>query len=126
MSEVTDELVDHWFRTRYASMAPATWNRELATLRSAVAWWQLHGWLADHADLTIGLARRREHPDHTRALTRSQLEALWRRSDLPLRGNDTLIWIWIGSGFHAPSRWRLRGSVNGSGRRLLRDITRRR
>jgi integrase len=34
--------------------------------------------------------RRREHPDRTRALTRSQLEALWRRSDLRLR--DKTLW----------------------------------
>jgi integrase/recombinase XerD len=36
------------------------------------------------------LARRREHPDRTRALTRAQLEALWRRSDLRLR--DKTLW----------------------------------
>jgi integrase/recombinase XerD len=91
MPEVTGELLDGWFRARYATAAPATWNRELATLRSAVAWWRAHGWLATHAtDPTAGLARRREHPDRTRALTRPQLEALWRRSDLRLR--DKTLW----------------------------------
>jgi integrase/recombinase XerD len=39
---------------------------------------------------TAGLMRRREHPDRTRALTRSQLEALWRRRDLRLR--DKTLW----------------------------------
>jgi hypothetical protein len=37
MPEVTGEL-GGWFRARYANVAPATWNRELATPRSAVAW----------------------------------------------------------------------------------------
>jgi hypothetical protein len=27
------------FRARHATAAPATWNRELATLRAAVGWW---------------------------------------------------------------------------------------
>ena len=39
-----------WFRARYAGAAPATWNRELATLRAAVGWWRRRGWLV--ADLT--------------------------------------------------------------------------
>jgi integrase/recombinase XerD len=31
------------------------------------------------------MERRREHPDRTRALTRPQIESLWRRSDISLR-----------------------------------------
>jgi hypothetical protein len=46
-----------WCRGRYAAAAPATWNRELATLRAAVGWW-----------------RRRERVDRTRALTHGQLK----------------------------------------------------
>ena len=88
MLELTPDLVEGWFRARYAAVAPATWNRELATLRSAVAWWRTHGWLV--TDPTTGLARRREHPDRTRALTRAQLEGLWRRDDLRLR--DKTLW----------------------------------
>jgi integrase/recombinase XerD len=34
--------------------------------------------------------RRREHPDRTRALTRRQIESLWRRSDISLR--ETALW----------------------------------
>ena len=90
MPEVTGELLDGWFRARYAPAAPATWNRELATLRSAVAWWRTHGWLDAHADPTAGLIRRRERPDRTRALSRAQLEALWHRGDLRLR--DKTLW----------------------------------
>jgi hypothetical protein len=40
IADLTGELLDDWFRARYATVAPATWNRELATLRSAVAWWR--------------------------------------------------------------------------------------
>jgi integrase/recombinase XerD len=90
MPELTADLLDGWFRVRYATAAPATWNRELATLRSAVAWWRTHGWLDAGADPTMGLTRRRDHPDRTRALTRAQLETLWRRSDLRLR--DKTLW----------------------------------
>jgi integrase/recombinase XerD len=71
------------FRDRHAAAAPATWNRELATLRAAVGWWSHRGWLI--ADLTGELERRRERVDRTRALTRSQLERLFARRDLPLR-----------------------------------------
>jgi hypothetical protein len=88
--ELTAERLEGWFRARYAAAAPATWNRELATLRSAVGWWHANGWPPVAGDPTTGLARRREHPNRTRALTRGQLEALWRRSDLRLR--DTALW----------------------------------
>jgi integrase/recombinase XerD len=72
-----------WFTVRYHDVAPATWNRELATLRSAITWWVSQGWAA--ADPTAGLARRREHPDRTRALTRRQIESLWQRTDIGVR-----------------------------------------
>jgi hypothetical protein len=98
MSELTRELVEGWFHVRYANVAPATWNRELATLRSAVTWWRAHGWLAAHSDPTAGLVRRREHPDRTRA----QLEALWRRSDLRLR--DKTLWLLMYETAAGPAR----------------------
>jgi site-specific recombinase XerD len=72
-----------WFRGRNARAAPATWNRELATLRTAVGWWGRRGWLA--VDPTGDLMRRREQVDRTRALTRGQLEWLFARRDLALR-----------------------------------------
>jgi integrase/recombinase XerD len=68
---------------RYRTAAPATWNRELAIIRSASRWWTTKGWLGQ--DLTSGLERRRERPDRTRALTRAQIEGLWRRADIALR-----------------------------------------
>jgi integrase/recombinase XerD len=74
--------MEGWFRRRYDGVSPATWNRELATLRSAIGWWRAQGWFAE--DPTGGLARRREVPDRTPALTHRQVETLWRR-DVPLR-----------------------------------------
>jgi integrase len=83
VGELSGSRVAGWFRGRHATAAPATWNRELATLRAAVGWWRRRGWLA--VDPTDGLERRRERVDRTRALTRHQLERLFARRDLPLR-----------------------------------------
>jgi integrase/recombinase XerC/integrase/recombinase XerD len=83
VGELSGPMLASWFRSRYAAAAPATWNRELATLRAAVGWWRRCGWLA--VDPTDGLERRRERVDRTRALTRGQLERLFARRDLPLR-----------------------------------------
>jgi integrase len=83
VGELSDPMLAGWFRGRYAAAAPATWNRELATLRAAVGWWRRCGWLV--VDPTDGLERRRERVDRPRALTRRQLERLFTRRDLPLR-----------------------------------------
>jgi integrase/recombinase XerC/integrase/recombinase XerD len=83
VSELSGPMLTGWFRGRYAAAAPATWNRELATVRAAVRWWRRCGWLT--ADPTDGLERRRERVDRTRALSRGQLERLFARRDLPLR-----------------------------------------
>jgi integrase/recombinase XerD len=83
VAQLDDGVVCRWFRDRYGALAPATWNRELATLRSAIRWWALQGWLEDNP--TVALERRRERPDRTRALTRAQVEDLWRRKDVGLR-----------------------------------------
>jgi site-specific recombinase XerD len=83
VSELSGPRLAGWFRDRYAAAEPATWNRELATLRAAVSWWRRCGWLA--IDPTDALERRREQVDRTRALTRGQLERLFAQRDLSLR-----------------------------------------
>jgi site-specific recombinase XerD len=83
VGELSGPLLAAWFRARHAAAAPATWNRELATLRAAVGWWRCCGWIA--VDPTGDLVRRRERVDRTRALTRGQLEGLFARRDLALR-----------------------------------------
>jgi site-specific recombinase XerD len=77
VGELSGPMLAGWFRGRYAAAAPATWNRELATLRAAVGWWRRGGWLA--VDPTDPLQRRRERVDRTRALTRRQLEGMFAR-----------------------------------------------
>jgi hypothetical protein len=61
VGELSGPTLADWFRSRYVAAAPATWNRELATLRSAVGWWRRCGWLA--VDPTDALERRRERVD---------------------------------------------------------------
>ena len=58
VGELSDPMLAGWFRGRYAAAAPATCNRELATVRAAVSWWRQRGWLG--ADPTGDLERRRE------------------------------------------------------------------
>jgi hypothetical protein len=83
VGELSGPMLPGWFRRRSAAAAPATWNRELATLRAAIGWWRHRGWLA--VDPTDALERRRQRVDRTRALTRGQLERLFARRDLALR-----------------------------------------
>jgi integrase len=72
-----------WFDRRYGQTAPATRVRQLAILRSACAFWRQRAWLA--TDPTADLERPRVPLDRTRALTRQQIAALWRRDDVGLR-----------------------------------------
>jgi len=72
-----------WFRQRYGQTAPATRVRQLAIVRSACAFWRQRAWLS--TDPTAGLERPKVPLDRTRALTREQIEALWRRDDVALR-----------------------------------------
>lgn len=83
LEDLRPPTVASWFAERDQDVAPVTWNRELATLRSAVGWWAKQNWLG--ADPTVTIERRPEHPDRTRALTRRQVESLWYRPDVGLR-----------------------------------------
>ncbi len=83
LDDLDPDAVSAWFAARHAETAPATWNRELATVRSAVRWWSTQGWLG--TDPTSSIERRQEHPDRTRSLTRAQLEKLWRATDVSVR-----------------------------------------
>jgi integrase/recombinase XerC/integrase/recombinase XerD len=73
-------FLDRW----YGTAAPATWNLNLAALRSFVAYARRQAWL--EGDPTAGIERRRAHtnPD-LRVISRGELDALWRRGDIPLR-----------------------------------------
>jgi integrase/recombinase XerC/integrase/recombinase XerD len=81
-ARTADELAG-WLHGRYGQTAPATRVRQLAILRSACAYWRRRGWL--NTDPTTGLERPSVPVDRTRALTREQIAALWRRDDVALR-----------------------------------------
>jgi integrase len=76
---------DAWGRLR-----TATWNRHVATVHSFVAFCRRRGWLP--ADVAVGVDRRREPADRTRAIPYAQLERLWRRSDLAVREKAKALW----------------------------------
>jgi integrase/recombinase XerC/integrase/recombinase XerD len=84
----TRKLFAGWFHRRYEQTAPATRVRQLAILRSACAFWRQHAWLA--TDPTAGLQRPKVSVDRTRALTRAQIDSLWRRNDAALR--ERVLW----------------------------------
>ena len=67
----------------WGALAPATWNRHVATLRSFSAFCCRRGWL-DGA-LAEGLERRREPVDRTKAIPYAQLERLWRGEAVAVR-----------------------------------------
>lgn len=72
-----------WFRSRWGQAAPATWNRNLAALRSAVAFWREKGWLT--SDPTAELNRAKVTADRVRARRRATIEKLLARGDISLR-----------------------------------------
>jgi integrase len=72
---------------RWGTVAPATWNRHAATIRSFLGYAARHGLLPD---LGVALDRRREPADRTRALPKAALERLWNRRDVALR--DKALW----------------------------------
>jgi integrase len=76
--EVERAAVEAW-----GVLAPATWNRHVATLRSFSSFCCRHGWLQEA--IADGLERRREPVDRTKAISYAQLERLWRRDDVAVR-----------------------------------------
>lgn len=75
------------FDAAFGELAPATYARHLSALRSAVTWWRASGRLK--TDPTAGWARPKIPVDTTRALTREQVDALFRL-DAPIR--DKTLW----------------------------------
>jgi integrase len=76
--EVERAAVEAW-----GALAPATWNRHVATLRSFSRFCCRHGWLQEA--IADGLERRREPADRTKAIPYAPLERLWRRDDVAVR-----------------------------------------
>jgi integrase len=83
LSTLTVEAITVAVTTAWGGRAPATWNRQVATVRSFLAFCRRRRWLAE--DLTVDLERRPEPADRTKAIPPPQLEQLWRREDVGLR-----------------------------------------
>jgi integrase/recombinase XerC/integrase/recombinase XerD len=73
----------NWFTGRWGQRAPATFNRNLDALRSAIGYWRDQDWLA--SDPTRPLRRRGRAPDRTKAMSKADIETLLTRDDLALR-----------------------------------------
>lgn len=85
--ENADRLVG-WFHARWDSAAPATFNRNLDAINSAVGYWARQGWI--NANPANGIRRRRRPADRTRALSRAEIDRLLTRSDIALR--ERVLW----------------------------------
>lgn len=68
---------------RWRDAAPATWNRNLATVRSFARYCQCNGLLDIDGDIVLD--RRAEKHDQTRSIPLATLERLWERRDIALR-----------------------------------------
>jgi integrase len=83
LSTLTVEAVTVAVTTAWGSRAPATWNRQVATVRSFLGFCRRRRWLVD--DFTVDLERRPEPADRTKAIPLPELERLWRREDIGVR-----------------------------------------
>jgi integrase/recombinase XerC/integrase/recombinase XerD len=87
IGELESARLETLLEQRWGKAAPATWNRQLATLRSFLSFCRRRSWVAD---ARLDAKRRREHEDRTRSIPALELERLWRRQDLALR--DKALW----------------------------------
>ena len=98
LSGLTAEQVARACAVAWPDVAPRTWNRHVAAVRSFGAWvagsdaapGQAAASLPDlapgpSADLAAGLSRRPEPAERTAALSEPALRQLWQRPDVPLR-----------------------------------------
>lgn len=78
LDSLTPQQVAQVFVATWTDAAATTWNRHRSAVRSFCAW-------ADLDDLTADLERRTEPGHATRPLSPTQLDALFSRTEVPLR-----------------------------------------
>ncbi|MFB9907649.1 sigma-70 family RNA polymerase sigma factor [Allokutzneria oryzae] len=78
LTSLTSDQVARVFATAWGEAAAATWNRHRSAVRSFGVWAAV-----DH--LAAGLDRRTGSRSTTETISAPLLDALWRRTDLPLR-----------------------------------------
>jgi site-specific recombinase XerD len=83
LASITDEELAGAAEELWGRLAPRTWNRHVATVRSFTSWCRGHGWPA--GDLQLTADRRAVPADDSKAIPLPELERLWSRRDIPLR-----------------------------------------
>jgi integrase len=91
LADLTAQRLEQALHDAYPDAAPASWNRQVATLRSFAAFAQRQGWL--DSDPTTAIERRRVPEDHSRALSRDDLDRLFTRRDASVR--DRCLWRFL-------------------------------
>jgi len=88
LATVTAAALGRAVGTAYPNASPATWNRVVATLRSFWSFTRKQGWT--EIDAVAALERRRVTEDHSRALSREDLDRLFARRNVSVR--DRCLW----------------------------------
>ena len=84
LAEVLDDEIAGVLTGLWGGAKPATWNRNRAAVASWLAWCaDRQHWAAPA--LPAAAQRRRENNDNTKAVSRSRIDRLCRRRDVPLR-----------------------------------------
>lgn len=83
LAGVTNEELADAAEELWENLAPRTWNRHVATVRSWTSWCRSHGWPVGDLELTAD--RRAAASDDSKAIPLAELERLWSKKDIPLR-----------------------------------------
>ena len=90
LGDLSTRQIAEALHAAYPTAAPNSWNRSVATLRSFAAFCERHGWVGDRDDLTRALERRRAPEDHSKGLSREDLDRLLSDRDVAVR--DRCLW----------------------------------
>lgn len=83
LADLTNEELAEAVTALWGQRSAATWNRNVATVRSFLAWCRRHGWPV--GDLALRVDRRPVPDDDTKVIPLAELERLWSRADVPVR-----------------------------------------
>jgi len=83
LAGITDDELADAAEELWGELAPRTWNRHVATVRSFLAWCRDHGWPA--GDLQLAADRKTVTGDDSKAISLPELERLWTGTKHPLR-----------------------------------------
>jgi integrase len=83
LAGVSDDELAGAAQELWGHLAPRTWNRHVATIRSFLSWCRDHGWPA--GDLQLVADRRAVAGDDSKAIPLHELERLWSDKKVPLR-----------------------------------------